>query len=643
MALQIPCPKCGSVLKLRDRSLLGRTGKCPKCSHRFLLAEPEPAARPDEVELELAESPAEETVARPAAARRVSTKSPSPATTVPSPTPATESPTVAGSPTVETPALDDAPFLAEPAESVTTRTRGRKRSRQRRTEIVIGGLVAIAAAGTFWAGYRTLQNQPTIERNVQNDAPTVNVEYLSDRERLTKKAELIAADSPTQGQPITLHYVPAGTSVVVQLHPADLWTPGSTGEEVRYCLGDDFATWLETQITTYCLLPPTEIEEATLCLILGARGSEPQVAAVVRPKTPLRTSELIGLFSGSPQSLEGEQVYVGGERAAVIGKELDDQKRPLLFATAPASLATDLALSVRSPGLTSDAVGRLLEQTDRQRHATIIFQPSELRVHEETLVPADLRQAWTLMLDRFEDVEAVAWSLHFEGSEFFSEMQLRTVATTTPPQLQKVLTRRLEAVPQELVAAIEKMNPAEIGNRKLIGRFPAMAQLYAAATVSGIGDRRVVMQTRLPERAGPNLALAGLLTWHESTRTDFMAPAVEPSESDMSPAASLAERLKMPVEIDFRRTPLEEAFAYIGDETGVVFDIDGDALKLAGYTRNMPQSFALGTVPAEKGIAAILSELDQLAIVLDEANNTAIVTTKATAEAKGQTPATFTP
>ncbi len=643
MALQIPCPKCGSVLKLRDRSLLGRTGKCPKCSHRFLLAEPEPAARQDEVELELAESPAEETVARPAAARRVSTKSPSPATTVPSPTPATESPTVAGSPTVETPALDDAPFLAEPAESVTTRTRGRKRGRQRRTEIVIGGLVAIAAAGTFWAGYRTLQNQPTIERNVQNDAPTVNVEYLSDRERLTKKAELIAADSPTQGQPITLHYVPAGTSVVVQLHPADLWTPGSTGEEVRYCLGDDFATWLETQITTYCLLPPTEIEEATLCLILGARGSEPQVAAVVRPKTPLRTSELIGLFSGSPQSLEGEQVYVGGERAAVIGKELDDQKRPLLFATAPASLATDLALSVRSPGLTSDAVGRLLEQTDRQRHATIIFQPSELRVHEETLVPADLRQAWTLMLDRFEDVEAVAWSLHFEGSEFFSEMQLRTVATTTPPQLQKVLTRRLEAVPQELVAAIEKMNPAEIGNRKLIGRFPAMAQLYAAATVSGIGDRRVVMQTRLPERAGPNLALAGLLTWHESTRTDFMAPAVEPSESDMSPAASLAERLKMPVEIDFRRTPLEEAFAYIGDETGVVFDIDGDALKLAGYTRNMPQSFALGTVPAEKGIAAILSELDQLAIVLDEANNTAIVTTKATAEAKGQTPATFTP
>ena len=47
--IQIPCPKCGSELKLRDRSLLGRKGKCPRCSHAFVLEEPEV------VQLELAE------------------------------------------------------------------------------------------------------------------------------------------------------------------------------------------------------------------------------------------------------------------------------------------------------------------------------------------------------------------------------------------------------------------------------------------------------------------------------------------------------------------------------------------------------------------------------------------------------------
>src|SRR5688572_20057003 len=38
--LQISCPKCGKSLKLPDRSLLGRKGKCPKCRHAFVLAEP---------------------------------------------------------------------------------------------------------------------------------------------------------------------------------------------------------------------------------------------------------------------------------------------------------------------------------------------------------------------------------------------------------------------------------------------------------------------------------------------------------------------------------------------------------------------------------------------------------------------------
>ncbi|MDB5339320.1 MAG: hypothetical protein JWN70_4939, partial [Planctomycetaceae bacterium] len=52
MTISIPCPKCGSVLKLRDSSLLGKTGKCPKCEHRFVLRDP------DEVEMELVEAPA---------------------------------------------------------------------------------------------------------------------------------------------------------------------------------------------------------------------------------------------------------------------------------------------------------------------------------------------------------------------------------------------------------------------------------------------------------------------------------------------------------------------------------------------------------------------------------------------------------
>ena len=47
--VNIPCPKCSANLKLPNRQLLGRKGKCPKCQHRFILEEP------DEVELQLAD------------------------------------------------------------------------------------------------------------------------------------------------------------------------------------------------------------------------------------------------------------------------------------------------------------------------------------------------------------------------------------------------------------------------------------------------------------------------------------------------------------------------------------------------------------------------------------------------------------
>ncbi|MBM4076219.1 MAG: hypothetical protein FJ267_11320, partial [Planctomycetes bacterium] len=38
--IQIPCPKCQSELRLNDRKLLGRKGKCPKCQYVFVLTEP---------------------------------------------------------------------------------------------------------------------------------------------------------------------------------------------------------------------------------------------------------------------------------------------------------------------------------------------------------------------------------------------------------------------------------------------------------------------------------------------------------------------------------------------------------------------------------------------------------------------------
>ena len=97
-------------------------------------------------------------------------------------------------------------------------------------------------------------------------------------------------------------------------------------------------------------------------------------------------------------------------------------------------------------------------------------------------------------------------------------------------------------------------------------------------------------------------------------------------------------RLKQEFEIEFSRKPLQEAIAFIGEEAQVTFIIDGDALKMAGYTKNMPQTFTLGKAPGTKGLYTILTwpQQEKMCLVVDDAKMEALITTTAAAEAKGQ-------
>jgi hypothetical protein len=100
-------------------------------------------------------------------------------------------------------------------------------------------------------------------------------------------------------------------------------------------------------------------------------------------------------------------------------------------------------------------------------------------------------------------------------------------------------------------------------------------------------------------------------------------------------AKTVIARLTKPIAIKFDRTPLQEAFAYIGEETGVTFIVDGAALKQSGYTKNMSQRFSLGTVPATNALHKILKQYDQMIIVItNEQEKTVTVMTKAVAAAK---------
>ena len=645
--IQISCPKCGSGLKLKDRKLLGRRGKCPSCGHAFVLEEPAEA----EVTLELASE------------------------SIPTGTGAQWVPDDAGRlPSAATAAAATLPTLGADASSGTARLQEirRRTAHRRRNAIIAGAATALAIVGVMaWVNSRpprptqpdsnTAAAQP---RTTTNDRTTVAavpspafITPISTRNltsvQLEANAEPVEAVRPTQGEPIQLLMMPSGVNFVIHLRPAQLWSNEPQFQELRATLTQNVTDWIAAKLKETCRREPAQIEEALIGIILGSRGTAPEVACVVRLKEEAKLSDLIEEFRGVPLREEGGLRLYRAEKHAYL---IQDTKT---IAICPAIMGAELAEWVSLPNHnTTDGMLQLLNYTDRERLFTVLFEVDDVRRHEEWLFPETTLTAFRHVLDAVsDDAESVCWSVHL-GDQLHSELHFRTRIAgaqeiMSPRRLAQSLSARLEAAPLDLMSMARQMQPQRAGQRTIIARFPAMVEAFRQSTVPTTGSRYVKFTTVLPAKAAPNLALATLLTWDEARRTDFSTAAPPPvtvAANTSQLPATVAERLSLIVDAEFNRRPLQEAFQYLCDEISVTMDINGDALKDAGYTQNMPQTFNLGKVPARDAIQTILNpydgdvnELNRMCVVIDESTKTLILTTKKFADQAGQQPALIAP
>lgn len=623
--INIPCPKCGKELKLRDRSLLGKKGRCPSCQHTFVLEEP------DEIELQLAEAaPAPVPVAGGplvgTAARWVPDGAPSASvpTAVMSSRAAAPSPFGVG--------VEDIP--TDPTARLT-----RKRAGKRNVGTIVGTVVGVLVVGGL-VGYYAMSPQSSGKASGGGGGGQAEKGGGA-------VAALPAVEPLTKGEPIDLKMAPLGARFLINIRPAELWQKNSQGEEFRFCLGP-LGEWLDTRIKELTKFEPAEIEELLFCVVPNAQGEAPSISGVVHLKEDHKRSEMITKFEGESKIESGYPAYVGKEWSFVIEQ---DSKRN--FAFCPTGSLPETVNAMKEPSSTDAGIEELLRDTDRSRHLTIVFRPDDLRTHHPDLVGKSLLPLAGQVVDWFnpDEIEAVAWSLHMADKHFHSDFQIRNKTARAVSSLERDFRKRLDQLPEDLLHAVEMMHPTEVGKRQIIGRFPAMMAVASVETELSPGKRLLKMSTVLPERAAPNLALGSLLAWDESTRTDF---SKTPKKLDPKPtptgggAETILAKLGKSIEIDFRKEPLQGAFKYISDETGAAMDIDGDALKMAGYTKNMAQDMKLGNVPAMTAIREIVSKYKDkvdptkdMCIYINEQKKLFMVTTKAGAKKDGQTPVDF--
>ena len=634
-ALRVRCPHCRKKLRIENRKLLGKALACPGCGERVVLRVP--SREPEEdTDQELADDIPVGTSPR----------------WVPDPTsPVTQenSPLISDG-GVRIPRLDDlspeeTPAFPSNVGGFTPREiSGAQRSTRRRVRYstyVVWGVVGLMACVTLGFVIRQLlqpkRSEPQREHAAvePNSDPTHRLPYT--RQQLEADRDLVDEFSPTRGEPIRLLMVPGGISFLVHLRPADLWSDDRKSQIFRASLTENVTNWISESLQHICHRKPQQIEELLLGFILGAQGSPPEVCVVMRLTEPARMSDLTEEFRGTYLYDVADRPDLRLKVTDTHGYLIHDERT---IAICPAHYAAELEHWIQTPNHeVSEGIARLLETTDRERLLTVIGTPGDLLWHLETLIPEPAQPTLRHVLSWIgSDIETMSWSLH-TVPYLHSEVMLRPASLSNPLKLQDRLSAQLERLSETILKDVcLKMDPAELRFRRFIGRLPAMLEAFHRSTVIATGANQVRMTTVLPAKAAPNIALALLFTADEAARTDFSAAPSRATASSPQRPETVVERLRLIVDAEFNRTPLEQALQYLCDEVQVHLAVDGDALKDAGYTKNMPQTFNLGNVPMEQALARIIDSYrernKEMVVSIDESTKTLHVLTRKFAEAK---------
>lgn len=658
MSARVVCPHCGKAIKIRDRSLLGKKGRCPGCEKVFQLVEQltsEESSSPS-VPSPPAVPPVSKTKASP---QRKPPEPEAPKTSQPSPIPPEPLPfsieplpsdplpefTFDLGETTTTPKASTKPTSRSPVKS---KLSPRKRS-QLPTWIGLGvAAVAMIAGGIFLSlspapGKQPVSTAPMVPTpSTTSPAPLTTVYSY---EALTADPKLVAEFRPTHGQPISMKMLTGVNNIIIHMHPNRIWGDERDAQELKASLTEGVVHWLESRIQTLTHRPPEKIDDLLIGISALSKVELPQVSVVFRLSSPEPRSALIEEFGGEEISAPGQPTVTrqGASAFHVAGDNT--------IAISPASAAEELADAIAQPQeCVTDGIADLLPTTDRDRSFTVLMNVDDVVTYADQLFEPAMLPAIPRIIDVFgHNAETICWSLNL-GPAFHSEIRVRpkgsrsgTRQISTPVTLKEDYLAKLpKFVEQDLIDCIRKMHPAQAGTRQIIGRFPAMVEAFRQSTILHAEPKALTLTTVLPAKAAPNLALGAVLTWDESTRTNFdtSPPEIPISASNEALPKTVMERLKTEFEIEFARKPLADAFAYLGEETKVNFVIDGDALKMAGYTKNMPQTFSLGKAPGTKGIYTILTwpMQEKLCLVINDARMEALITTTAAAEAQGLKP-----
>lgn len=592
--VKLSCPECGKKLRLPDRSILGKKVRCPACQTPFVAALPE--SPPDDL------SPPSPSKVSPPSEDFLNTTGP----------------------------VSESPILGE--IQIQTRAPGIRRSRKTTrkmpgwvTGILVGGVLAI---GIGLSAY-ILVYQPAFQIRA-TPASSVPVSKIATS---SPSPEVGIVEGHPASVPLNLKHLPGGIRLVVSLRPYDLLERGISPGELLQVSGTS-GIWFAEQVRKLAFVEFSEVDELLLGWILGSPQDPPRFVCRVRGRQEWNREQFAERLGKEFHTGEGTHWRQSDTTAM---QWIDDRT----FVVFPVELSSEIAQAAESPLPTDLGIEELLLKSSDENHFTVVGIPHDLRTHQSQLCDPTFFSGWEAILQFLEQdhrhAEAFLFNTHWGTSGTSLTLRIKASNTAKMNDVRSVVETRLSQLPGsiQLAVASEHLPP---GFMSFLRRFPAMIREVTQTQTVGIIDRQVVVRALTSERALPNLLLGGVLLWHNQF-VQSTPPTAETSEvSSVSPPRKvipLTERLQQRIDVDFRREPLESALQTVAQELSSPIEIDGEALKLAGYTRNMPQTLQLSQFPAGGVLQKILMQYDQMVLaVIEGTPETLLLTTREAARAK---------
>lgn len=491
----------------------------------------------------------------------------------------------------------------------------------RRSLLIVGGGLAsitIVLGVVAWmvlAGPReqpeVVQTQPLQPASPSQAPPPPKPTLVADKpakkekpkpRQKAKNARPLAAESdtkslwvsPTNGKPLDLGYLSPGAQIIGVLRPRSLLAHPEA-EKIRAALGPEGQRGIEA-IEKITIAKLTSIDQ----LVIGAQANsagEWLVTYVVRTEKAIPRDALLARPPGATEKTEQDQTYwLANDRAYYLPKTGDNR---VLVIAPPEAMADIIDLAGNPPPLRRD-IERLLDQTDADRHVTIIVAPNSLFSEGQSLFVGELeRLRAPLFWFLGDELSGAALSMNW-GDDFFLELVATPKLDTTPEKAARIFTQRSHQIPDKLQQYVSTLS-VEPYSSEIVSRFPAMVRKLSSYTRSGFDPDHAMLRCYLPIAAGHNLLMAAELTLAEPPGN-----ATQVASGATTAALNLHDRLAKVTSLKFAKDTLEAALDQLSQDLGVPIVIRGPDLQSEGITKNQSFGIDLENKPAEEILVQIL-------------------------------------